>query len=79
MSQESRVRLRWPQSMDRPRSMPEPQLKAVEGEIRDTPVYRGQAGFRTRPGWSGFDPVDSAAEAARMLGLFIRYLLHRIA
>ena len=76
MSQESRVRLRWRQPItDKPGPTSEPKLRPVDGQAQDTPVYRGQAGFRARPGWSGLDPIDTFAEIGRMLGLFVRRCL----
>jgi hypothetical protein len=78
MSQEVMIRSRPSsnirESMDQPGFESERKLRDVAGQTPGEVLYRGQAGFRIRPGWSGLDPVDTYAECGRMMGLFMRNL-----
>jgi hypothetical protein len=50
-----------------------PQNKQKRDALFDsTGQYRGLPGYRTRDNRSGFDPIDTPAESARMEGLFYR-------
>ena len=40
----------------------------------DTPSLPGRPGYRTRPGRSGYDPLDTYGETGFALGTFIRNL-----
>lgn len=46
----------------------------IETMVIEVPQIRGLPGYRTRNGRTGYDPLDSQAEAARMEGLLIKYL-----
>lgn len=39
----------------------------------------GQPGYRTQPGRSGYDPLETNQEAGYVVGLLLRQLLERLA
>ncbi len=49
-----------------------PQNKQKRDEIQAGSSLPGLPGYRTRPGRSGLDPLDTRNEAAHMEGLFLR-------
>lgn len=48
--------------------------RQFEVTVVEAPLVRGLPGYRTRNGRTGYDPLDTRAEAARMEGLFIKNL-----
>ncbi len=46
-----------------------------EEKTRPEEMLPGWPGYRTRPGRSGLDPLDTRAEAGHMAGVFLRPLL----
>jgi len=52
-----------------------PKSDATRQARRHGGLAPGAPGYRTRPGRSGFDPVDTYAEEGRMIGLGLRGLL----
>jgi hypothetical protein len=53
--------------------MPQNKLKR-NSILEGNNILRGWPGYRTRPGRSGYDPIDSSAEESHLEGIFLRNL-----
>lgn len=57
------------------KSNPSKSTKRPKGDPQDhASALPGQPGYRTRAGRSGYDPIDTRAEAGHMAGTMIRNL-----